>query len=456
MIAQDAWREYLCKACGYIYHERDGDIDSGLAPGTRFEDIPEDWYCPICGVTKADFVLMDSRHTTRSNTQPPVVSASKTISHSRRFDARKFDVVIVGGGTAAWTVAETLREESDEISIAIVSQCDADRYDKPLLSVAIARNLSLKELVKEPGATAAQRLNVSLFPKVTAISLRSAAHVVRTTLGDFHYKNLVIAQGAQSVLPSLLKPEYCWRINHLSQYVQFRKALGTTSRRVLVIGAGLIGSELSNDLALGGHSVTLVDVLERPLARLLTQADQADALLKAWKDLPLKFYGCTEVLEIKKSLVSNYEVRLSQERNLTVDMIVVAAGLRTCDRLVMSAGLAWNNGIVVERETLMTSGPDIYALGDCISVDGETSRFIEPIRRQARTIASQIVGDMFIPYEKQRIPVRVKTSSLPMTVGFFDDEDVSSRLSHGLSNRGKASSRIHDVLGNMEKYINKC
>jgi len=64
----------------------------------------------------------------------------------------------------------------------------------------------------------------------------------------------------------------------------------------------------------------------------------------------------------------------------------------------------------------MTSEPDIFALGDCISVDGETSRFIEPIRRQARTISSQIVGDLFIPYENQRVPVRIKTSSLPMTI----------------------------------------
>jgi len=416
MSLKDAWREYLCKACGYIYHERDGDIDSGLAPGTRFEDIPEDWYCPICGVTKADFVLMDSRQTVRSNTQPPVASASKRLSHARRFDTRKFDVVIVGGGTAAWTVAEALREQSEEISIAIVSQCEADRYDKPLLSVAIARNLSLNELVKESGAAAAQRLNVSLFSKVTAISLRSAAHVVRTTLGNFHYKNLVIAQGAQSVLPSMLKPEYCWRINHLSQYVQFRESLGTGSRRVLVIGAGLIGSELANDLALGGHSVTLTDLAARPLERLLSDAKRSEALLKAWENLPIEFIGSTEVLAVKKNQTGGYDVSMSLGRNLSADAIVVATGLRTCDRLAASADLSYNNGIVVDPVSLRTSASDIYALGDCVTINGETSRYIEPISRQARTIASQIVGDTLIPYVNQRIPIRIKTSSMPMTV----------------------------------------
>ena len=46
---------YICRACGLIYDEDKGDPDSGIAPGTRFEDIPEDWECPLCGVTKADF-----------------------------------------------------------------------------------------------------------------------------------------------------------------------------------------------------------------------------------------------------------------------------------------------------------------------------------------------------------------------------------------------------------------
>ena len=49
------FRQYICNACGWIYDEAKGDPDSGLAPGTRYEDIPDDWACPLCQVTKADF-----------------------------------------------------------------------------------------------------------------------------------------------------------------------------------------------------------------------------------------------------------------------------------------------------------------------------------------------------------------------------------------------------------------
>lgn len=417
MSVLEAWREYLCKACGYIYNERDGDVDSGLQPGTRFEDIPEDWYCPICGVTKADFVLVEEVRVSGVKTRSHYAnSLLRDGSSLHRSSKKKYDVVIVGGGTAAWKTAEALRATSQEISIALVSQCEADRYDKPLLSVAMARNLSLSGLIKEIGAAAALRLGVALLSKTTAISINASRQVLRTTLGSIHYQHLVIAQGAQSVLPTHLPAEYCWRINHLSQYARFRDAIGSSPRRVLVIGAGLIGSELTNDLALAGHNVTLVDIAPRPLARLLTQAAQAEALLKAWAPLPIKFFGNTEVLEVKRSSVQGYDVRFRHERYVTVDEIVVATGLKTCDRLANSAALAWNDGIIVDATTLVTSAKGIYALGDCISIAGETSRFIEPIGRQARTIASQIVGDALIPYKIQRVPVRIKTTSLPLTI----------------------------------------
>ena len=48
-------KKYVCDVCGYIYDPAAGDPDNGIAPGTAFEDIPEDWVCPTCGVTKEDF-----------------------------------------------------------------------------------------------------------------------------------------------------------------------------------------------------------------------------------------------------------------------------------------------------------------------------------------------------------------------------------------------------------------
>jgi len=53
------YHKYQCSACGYIYDETEGDPDAGLPPGTLFEDIPEGWGCPECGVDKSFFELLD-------------------------------------------------------------------------------------------------------------------------------------------------------------------------------------------------------------------------------------------------------------------------------------------------------------------------------------------------------------------------------------------------------------
>ena len=48
-------KKYICQVCGYVYDPADGDEDNGIAPGTSFEDLPEDWVCPLCGVGKDQF-----------------------------------------------------------------------------------------------------------------------------------------------------------------------------------------------------------------------------------------------------------------------------------------------------------------------------------------------------------------------------------------------------------------
>nr|WP_051373243.1 rubredoxin [Spiribacter curvatus] len=73
------YRQYICLVCGYIYDEANGDPDGGLPPGTRYEDIPDDWVCPDCGVSKADFVPIDDATQT-----PPPAAVSRVTNAARR------------------------------------------------------------------------------------------------------------------------------------------------------------------------------------------------------------------------------------------------------------------------------------------------------------------------------------------------------------------------------------
>ena len=51
-------KKYRCKICGYIYDPAKGDADGNIAPGTSFEELPDDWVCPICGASKDDFEVI--------------------------------------------------------------------------------------------------------------------------------------------------------------------------------------------------------------------------------------------------------------------------------------------------------------------------------------------------------------------------------------------------------------
>jgi rubredoxin len=52
-------QKYVCIVCGYVYDPKEGDPDSDIVPGTAFEDLPDEWVCPVCGVGKSDFTLLE-------------------------------------------------------------------------------------------------------------------------------------------------------------------------------------------------------------------------------------------------------------------------------------------------------------------------------------------------------------------------------------------------------------
>jgi rubredoxin-NAD+ reductase len=318
-------------------------------------------------------------------------------------------------------VAQALREQGCTQAITLVSACTGDVYDKPQLSVAVARKLNPDRLVRESAAAAAARLDVHLRCGTHAVAIDAAARRLRTTRGTLRYQHLVLAQGAEPVLPAVLPPSLVWRINDLASYQRLRAALGDAPRHVAIVGAGLVGSELANDLALAGHRITLIDLHARPLAAQVPAAASA-RLLQAWQALPIEFLGGVQVSGVTRGTEGSapLQLRLQDGTVLAVDQVIAATGLRAAGRLAASAGVAYDSaagGIVVDAATCSTSVGCIHALGDCVVVDGQASRYIEAIARQAKALAAHILRGSSEPVAASPpAPLRVKTSSLPITV----------------------------------------
>lgn len=402
------WKQYLCRACGLIYDEALGDPDSGIAPGTRFADIPADWVCPLCGVGKADF-------------EPYVPRTPQAPANAAAVPADNGGVVVVGGGMAGWAVAEALRTLDKHLPIKLISACAADRYHKPELSVAISCGMNSSRLIKQTAADAAQALNVQLLAHTFVINIDNSTKTIHTTRGDFRWDKLVLAAGAAPALPPALPPDLCWRVNQLGSFDKLFAVLAQKPQHIAVVGAGMIGTELAEDMARAGHSITLLDRTAHPLGGLLPP-QAGKKLQAALADQGVAYLGQTHVQNLNRLADGRYQLRLQDGsgRNtvLLADQVVAATGLAVDSRLPERAGVLFHpqHGIVVDERSLQTSRPDIYALGDCIGINGQSCRFIAPLRRQAETIAAEITGTEHSGYAHTDPVVRLKTRSMGVEV----------------------------------------
>lgn len=398
------WKQFLCRACGFIYDEKLGDPDGGLPAGTRFEDIPDDWICPLCGVTKRDFEPFVGR------TLPIVKPNVNPISDTG-------GLIIIGGGLAGWAVAEAMRALSCDYPITLITADSGDRYHKPQLSVAISKNQLADNLVQETALQASEKLNIGLIANTFVIHIDSKNKQVRTTRGDFSFEKLVFALGAKPALPKSLPPKFVWRINHKDMFAKLQEKLShKPNQSVAIIGAGMIGTEFAEDLATAGHQVSLIDVNPLPLADILPQKASLiikDALMRG----QINFLGNHLVDKIEKQ-DKQYLITFADKSHLLVDEVIASTGLMVDERLPTRAGVDFlpNQGIIVHEQTLQTSNPDMYAIGDCLNIGGRACRFVAPLREQADTIAHQILALEHTGYTHKSPVIRLKTKSVSVTL----------------------------------------
>jgi rubredoxin---NAD+ reductase len=406
--SESDYRRWVCDACGYIYNEADGDPDSGLAPGTRFEDIPDDWMCPLCGLSKSDLRLLPEV------AAAPVVRrpAAKGGSKCRGGDDY---VVIVGAGIAGWSVAEAIREQDGSTPILLVSACEGISYPKPAMSTALAQGKSVDDLMEIDAVEHAARLGIDVRTETRVLKIDTAKKRLTTGKGGIQYGRLVLALGArQRTLPvDGDAADQVLRVNDLQAYRKLRNRLEAGARHVTILGAGLIGTEFAEDFSAGGYEVSVVDPTDYPLSGLLPNAVGTELRRRLQEKGVQWHFQCT--LDSLEHSGERLRAILSNGDALETDLVVSAAGLIPNVELAEKAGLSVVNGGIGTDALMRTSASDVFALGDCAAVEGVVYAYIEPIRRQAASIAAHL-GGHHQPFATLPPLVRVKTPSYPLTV----------------------------------------
>jgi rubredoxin-NAD+ reductase len=322
-------------------------------------------------------------------------------------------LVIIGSGLAGYTLAREWRRLVPEEPLVLVSRDGGDFYSKPMLSAALAAGKTAATLATASAEAMSEQLSAEIRPRCAVTALDPRGRRLVLDGGELRYSRLVLAVGADPIRLALAGDgaERVVSVNDLDDYGRFRRAL-EGRRRILVLGAGLIGCEFANDLAGAGYAVTIADPAGWPLSRLVPEPAGV-ALRDRLAAIGVRWHlgvGAESVARAGEAL----RVRLADGVEIQSDVVLSAVGLRPRTALAAAGGLAVSRGIQVGRD-LRSSDPSVFALGDCAEVDGLVLPYVMPIMHAARALARTLSGTPS-PVAYPPMPVVVKTPTWPTVV----------------------------------------
>ncbi len=307
-------------------------------------------------------------------------------------------VAIVGAGHGGVQAAASLREEGFEGAITLISAESHLPYQRPPLSKAYLKgNMEADGLPLRAAQFYTER-NIDLLLGETASRIDRDDRRVELASGkSLDYDCLVLATGAR---PRPLDVpgvglDGVLILRDLTDALALRERVNA-ARQVVVVGAGFIGLEIAATAVGLGREVTIVEVSPRPLGRAVS-AETSAFILQAHQAFGAQIFLGVGVVAMHRQNGAITQVELSDGSRLPADLAIIGIGILPEDRLAREAGLACENGIIV-NEHLETSDPLISAIGDCALFPSAVLGFpvrLESVQNavdQAKTVARRIVG----------------------------------------------------------------
>ncbi len=298
-------------------------------------------------------------------------------------------LVIVGGGIAAQALAEGVRGHLPEAEILILSAETRAPYDRVQLSRLLAG--ADPESLRLRPATWYEDNRVELRLGAPVAAVDPEAKTVETAAGDLvPYDVLALCTGSSALVPPIpgierdgsfvfRDPEDCTAI----------LAAAAPGARAAVIGGGLLGLEAARGLVDRGVAVSVVH-LEQTLMERQVDGGAGAILARRMSELDVEVLTGRRTVEV----TGNGRVdglRFEDGERLDCDLVVTCIGIRPNVALAAAAGLACERGIVVD-DTMRSSDPAIWALGECAQHRGVVYGLVAPIHDQAKVAAAAIAG----------------------------------------------------------------
>jgi len=268
------------------------------------------------------------------------------------------NIVVVGGGLAGAAAVEELRAQGYDGEVTLVGAERHAPYERPPLSKGVLLGSQEPEsvFVHDLSWYADHGVALRLGTEATAVDLTGR----RVLLGDeaVPWDRLLLATGSEPRRLAVDDPEV--DVVHLRTLDDSLALKPRLAGHVLVVGAGWIGLEVAAAARLAGAEVTVVEATQHPLGGVL--GSLAPVLLDLHREHGVDVRLATTVTELR-ARDGRVHAELSDGHRVVADLVVAGIGARPCDAIAADAGLATDDGVLVDA-ALRASDPDVYAAGD--------------------------------------------------------------------------------------------
>ncbi|MGE0056174.1 MAG: nitrite reductase large subunit NirB [Hyphomicrobium sp.] len=330
-------------------------------------------------------------------------------------------LVVVGNGMAPGRALERLFDVCPaKFEVTIFNAEPRVNYDRIMLSPVLSGEKTYEQIIIH-GDDWYEKNGVRLYKgeKVTGID-RAAKTVTSESGRTAQYDKLIIATGSLpfiipvpgSQLPGVLTYRDLDDVTAMLIAAQSRG-------NAVVIGGGLLGLEAAAGLKERGMDVTVVHLMPTLMERQLDPA--AGNLLRH----AVEQRGIKVITKANTAKIAGAEkveaVHLDDGTTLPADIVIMAVGIRPNVSLAKDAGLNVKRGIVVGAD-MLTSDPDIYALGECAEFDGQAYGLVAPLYEMANVVAAQLSGDTAVAFSPSALATKLKVTGINLfSAGDFSD-----------------------------------
>ncbi|WP_187969504.1 nitrite reductase large subunit NirB [Aquibium microcysteis] len=332
-------------------------------------------------------------------------------------------LVIVGNGMAPGRMLEHLLDAApDRYAVTIFNAEPRVNYDRIMLSPVLSGEKSFEEIVIHgDGWYAANGITLHKGHRIVAID-RDAKTVTSDRGVTAPYDRLVVATGSVPFVIPVPGRDLTGVVSYRDlDDVDAMLAAARSGKKAVVIGGGLLGLEAAAGLKQQGMDVTVLHVMPTLMERqldpaagyLLQRAIEARGIKVRTKANTKRIVGESRV----------ESVELDDGTAIPATLVVMAVGIRPNVALAREAGLTVNRGIVTD-ERMVTSDPDILAVGECAEVGGMVYGLVAPLYQMAKVAADTLAGTGAARFVHAETPTKLKVTGIDLySLGDFADGD---------------------------------